>query len=70
MSEAFSLPVEGCSTDGPPAMLDLLRGPPQLGLAPGGLGNHLQPIDGVPDASLKGASFLSQSSEIPEKTGT
>lgn len=42
---------------------------PQLGLAPGGLGHHLWPLNRVPDASLKGASFLSQGSEIPKKAG-
>lgn len=43
-------------------MPDLLRAPPQLGLALGGLGHHFWPI--------VGPSFLSQGSEVPEKAGT
>lgn len=53
--------LEGdCCTDGPSAMLDLHTALPQWDLASSGRGHPLQPLDGVPDASVKGASFLSR----------
>lgn len=55
MSEAFSLPHQRkAAAQMPPAMLDLFRVQPHLGVAPGRLGHHLQPIDGAPGASLEG----------------
>lgn len=53
------------------AMLDLHTALPQWGFPSGGRGHPLQPLDGVPATSLKGASFLgravrSQRRQVPK----